>query len=70
MFFSKNFLKLSFWAGKFFRFCALGLVSEKCIVSNRNKVVEVKPMYMLLFSAIQCPYCSMEYIYIYIYIYI
>ena len=31
------------------------LVSERCIVSLLNKVVEIKSMYILLFSEIQSP---------------
>ena len=37
----------------FSRCCAMELVSERCIVSLLNRVVEVKPTYLLLFSEIQ-----------------
>ena len=46
------------------------LVSERCIVSLLNRVVEVKPTYILLFSEIQSPKGHYIHIYIYIYIYI
>ena len=39
----------------FFRCCAMELVSERCIVSLLNRVVEIKPMYILLFSEIKSP---------------
>ena len=39
----------------FFRCCAMELVSESCIVSLLNRVVEVRLMYILLFSEIQSP---------------
>ena len=39
----------------FFNCCAMELVSDRCIVSLRYRVVEVKPTYILLFSEIQSP---------------
>ena len=39
----------------FLRCCALELILERCIVSLFDRVVEVKPMYVLLFSEIQSP---------------
>ena len=42
----------------FFKYCAMEFVSERCIVSLLDRVVEVKPTCILLFSVI--------YIYIYI----
>ena len=39
----------------FFKCCAMEFVSERCIVSLLNRVVEVKPTYILLFSEIQSP---------------
>ena len=40
--FDKNFPKLSFWAGTFFRCSAIELISERWIVSRFDRVVEVK----------------------------
>ena len=37
----------------FFRCWAIELVLERCIVSRLNRVVEVKPTFILLFSEIQ-----------------
>ena len=39
----------------FFKCWAIELVSERCIVSLLNRVVEVKPTYILLLSEIQSP---------------
>ena len=39
----------------FFKCCAIELVSERCIVSLLDRVVEVKPTYILLLSEIQSP---------------
>ena len=39
----------------FFRRCAMGLLSERCIVSLLDRVFVVKPIYVLLFSEIQSP---------------
>ena len=39
----------------FFKCWAIELVSERCIVSLLDRVVEVKPTYMLLLSEIQSP---------------
>ena len=39
----------------FFKCCAMELVSERWIVSLLNRLVEVKPTYILLFSEIQSP---------------
>ena len=39
----------------FFFSCAMQLVSERCIVSLLDRVVEVKPTHILLFSEIQSP---------------
>ena len=35
--------------------CAMEIVSERCIVGLLDRVVEVKPTYILLFSGIQSP---------------
>ena len=64
----------------FFKCWAIELVSERCIVSLLDRVVEVKPTYILLLSEIQSPrghlnlYITLIFlqhpnIYIYIYIY-
>ena len=39
----------------FFKCWAIELVSERCIVSLLDRVVEVKPTYILLLSEIQSP---------------
>ena len=39
----------------FFKCWAIELVSERCIVSLPDRVVEVKPTYILLLSEIQSP---------------
>ena len=39
----------------FFKYCAMELISERCIVSLLDRVVEVKPTYILLLSEIQSP---------------
>ena len=39
----------------FFKCCAMELVSERCIVSLFDRVVEVKPTYILLFLDIRSP---------------
>ena len=39
----------------FLRCCATELVSERCILILLDRVVEVKPTYILLFSEIQSP---------------
>ena len=49
-----------FWNSVFgqeciFRCCAIELVSDRCIVSHLDRVVEVKQHYILLFSEIQSP---------------
>ena len=66
----------------FFKCWAIELGSEMCIVSLLDRVVEVKPTYILLFSEIQSPkghlnwyitlffFFKTPYIYIYIYMYI
>ena len=38
-----------------FRCCAMELVSVRCIVNLHDRVVEVKPTYILLFLEIQSP---------------
>ena len=38
-----------------FRCCAIDLVSDRCIVSCLDRVVKVKPTYILIFSEIQSP---------------
>ena len=40
----------------FFKCWAIELVSERCIVSLLDRVVEVKPTYILLLSEIQSPW--------------
>ena len=37
----------------FFKCCAMKLVSDRCVVSLLDRVVEVKPTCILLFSEIQ-----------------
>ena len=37
----------------FFRCCAIELVSDRCIVSHLDEIVEVRQMYLWLFSEIQ-----------------
>ena len=39
----------------FFRCCAMELESKRCAVSLFDRIVEVKPMYILLFSEMQSP---------------
>ena len=39
----------------FFKCWAIELVSERCIVSLLDRVVEVKPTYILLLAEIQSP---------------
>ena len=39
----------------FFKCWAIELVSERCIVSLFDRVVEVKPTYLILLSEIQSP---------------
>ena len=45
----------------FFKFCAMELILERCIVSLLDRVVEVKKTYILLFSEIQCPKGHLNY---------
>ena len=49
VFFGKNFPNSVFRPEWFFRWCSIELVSDKCIVSRLDRVVEVKPMHILLF---------------------
>ena len=54
----------------FFKCCAMELVSERCIVSLLDRVVEAKPTYELLFSEIQSPKGHLNwYIQIHIFLY-
>ena len=47
----------------FFKCWAIELVSERCIVSLLDRVVEVKPTYILLLSEIQSPRGTFKFIY-------
>ena len=55
LYFRWIFFRNSVFGQECFRCCSIELVSDRCIVSRFDWVVEVKPMYLLLFSLIEPP---------------